>query len=145
MKTYIGIDPGVLTGFAVVQSEGQKVLFWELYTLAFWECFDKLMFWHSNNKENLHVMIEDPNLNRPTFYRNGQSVAAINKISQNVGANKRDAQLWIEFMDFYGIKYTAVRPTKTKLNACDFAKLYNIHKPCSQHARDAFRLVGMRV
>jgi hypothetical protein len=145
MKTYIGIDPGVSTGFAVVQSEGQKVLFYELHTLSFWQCFEKMMFWHVNSdKYNCEVIIEDPGLNKPIFYRN-QSGAAMNRISQNVGSNKRDAQLWIEFCEFYGIKYAVVRPTKTKLNAGDFARIYNIQKSCSQHARDAFRLVGMRV
>ena len=140
MKTFIGIDPGVSTGFAVWRPQNKH---YELATLSFWECYSRLILWHISLDKELHVYIENPNLNKPVFSR-GVSAAAQIKIAQNVGANKRDAQLWIEFCEFYGIQYSEVRPTKSKQSPAEFAKMWGISKPCSQHARDAFDLIGGR-
>jgi hypothetical protein len=141
MKTFIGIDPGVATGLAIWIPETKH---YELYTLSFFEAYSRILTWHIALDDELQIIIENPNKNRPTFERGALVTAKRNKISQNVGENKRDAKLWIEMCRFYGIKYTDVRPTRTKLTAEGFEKFFGIKTKCSQHARDAFRLIGGR-
>ena len=145
MKTFIGIDPGLSVGFAVLNIDDTGQESRKCETLSFWEAMFKIHLFHVNTaKDSLLVVIEDPNLNRPTFYRPGTNQAIMHRISQNVGANKRDAQLIIEYMDFYKIKYLRVRPTDKKKNAEFIKKIAPDLGRTSQHARDAYMLIAGR-
>lgn len=112
----------------------------DLTTVDIFDCMKELHFWQELTKNSLRVYIEDPNLNRPTFLRKGQSLRAMQKISQNVGSNKRDANLLIDFCKKHDIDCQPVRPVRKKLCQEDFERLTNYTKRTSQHARDAAML-----
>ena len=133
---HVGIDPGVNVGFAI--SHKGKLL--QLSTLTFWEAVQELE--QLAEGAQLHVYIENPNANKPTFWKQGaESQKAREKISQNVGANKRDAQLLIEKVELLGVKVLPVPPKTKKFTADSFRKLSGWESTCSQHARDAAMLV----
>ena len=159
-KIVIGIDPGRHTGICILGSLGKKKHPPLLYTTSFWGCVGKLLNikgFADLSKAEMHVYIEDPNINKPVFIpwngeaqsfnlvaaRHPESMRHILPIalrkSQDVGSNKRDARLLMEFMDVERIAFTAVRPGK-KLAAKEFGNITGYKKRTSQHERDAMML-----
>lgn len=134
---HVGIDPGVNVGFAL--SHKGKLL--QLATLSFWEVVAELEALAEGAR--IHVYIEDPNANRPTFHKKGADNAAKReKISQNVGMNKRDAQLLIQKVELLGVSVVPIPPRGSKItDAALFRKLTGWEATSSQHARDAAMLV----
>lgn len=141
----IGIDAGVNTGFA--QWNTDKNEFDGILTLTFWEAITKLeqiqeleQFIPEDRK--MHVYLEDPNVNKPTFFHKATASRVREKISQNVGSNKRDAQLIAEFCRYRSIKITLVPPNrKGKMKPEAFKQISNYKGKTSQHGRDAALLV----
>jgi len=136
----IGIDPGVHVGFAVWSRTTKE--FEKISTCSFWQCIAELDIMHEAYID-ITVVIEDVTQNRPTFNR-GVYGAVQNKISQNVGSNKRDCQLIIEWCEERGIKVVRLRPNKnsmTKKSAAYFRQQTGWTKKTSQHGRDAAFLV----
>lgn len=137
-KLFIGIDPGVNTGVAGWSTEEKKLV---LFTMTFWEAIDYLK--QVSDITSTVVVIEDVTQNKPTFNRN-MNVRANTRISQNVGQNKRDCQLIIEWCELNNIEVIRVRPTKgslTKLDADQFKKITGYEGRSSSHSRDAAMLV----
>ncbi len=136
-KLYLGIDPGTHTGFSVWNSSRQKIM--QMSTLTFFSTLKEL----DKYKEfyyDVKVIIEDPNQNRPVFNR-GLSMPMNLKVAQNVGMNKRDAQLLIEYCNLIGLKVLTIRPTRGKHNMKSFTQITGWSQRCSQHARDAAMLI----
>lgn len=132
---YIGLDPGVKTGVALLL-RGQAM---QVYTLEFWEAIAFLANAQAQHGPLL-VVIEDPNLDRSLYARHdGIAGNRRTKIAQNVGANKRDAQLLLAWCARAEVATRAVRPPG-KLTAEIFTAATGI-KRCSQHARDAGHLL----
>ena len=147
-RIFIGIDPGRNTGFAVW--DAQKKEFFEMHTFDFWKTVSLLERYAAlddsaleveNRKLEIHVVIEDPNQNKPTFSKHRQSATVREKISQNIGANKRDAQLLIELAKNLGLTVHAIRPDRAKWTAETFKSYTGYHGRTSEHSRDAARLV----
>ena len=137
-RIFIGIDPGVSTGYALWEDD-------KLYvdTGTFWSVVGTLeQFGRDARPEGTEivVVIEDPNLNRPVFPR-GVNPAMMLKVAQNVGANKRDAQLLIEWAESWELEVRRVRPVSKKWDAETFQKITGYNGRTSQHARDAAKLV----
>jgi hypothetical protein len=157
IRRIIGIDPGVHTGFAMTVRDTENLSWhlaekgteWNLETFSFWGAVKRLAAIQLEHPDQLpKVYIEDPNINKPTFHRKlgGESMrsyqARMHKISQNVGMNKRDAQLLIDWLSMRGWDYYPVPPRKAaKVNAEYFKKLTGYSKRSSQHARDAAMLI----
>lgn len=140
-RLLVGLDPGISTGMAVLDQRAAAPM--RVHTLDFWQTTEYLRELHETHGPALLVLIEDPNLNRSLYARFDEVAGARRtKIAQNVGANKRDAQLLLAFCARLGIETQAVAPLG-KLDAALFAKLTGI-KQCSQHARDAGRLLLAR-
>lgn len=149
MSISIGIDPGKSTGYAI--SINKKLTM--LATISFWECVDMLYEVPEESKPFCKVFIEDPNINRPIFMKPGvfkgkgsekSEQLMMQKIAQNVGANKREASLLIELCNKLGIEVVPCQPTKksmTKLNSEQFNKLTGWVGRTSSHSRDAGILV----
>lgn len=147
-RYYIGIDPGKKTGFAVWDSVDKR--FAEIATKTFWITVDEvassafLMSYRSASRSMFKIVIEDPSQNRPTFFRPGTTPRQMQKISQNVGANKEHALLLIERFESLGFEVLRVRPsgkTQTKLSADAFKRIAGYKGRTSEHARDAAMLV----
>jgi hypothetical protein len=144
-KIAIGIDPGVSTGFAVWDIRAKK--FSLICTLDFWSTIDKIKEYHSHYGDNLLVVIENPNGNKPVFFKKGvKSNAMAIRVGQNVGSNKREASLLIEYCNINGISVKEVVPKgsknkKGKVTKEYFAKISGYTERTSQHGRDAGMLV----
>lgn len=146
-KILVGIDPGANTGFAIWNKSEQKFI--NILTLSFWEAIThlkELRTRHHLGLEKLEVFIEDVTQNKPIFHKDNRpkSGQAHDRISSNVGMNKRDCQLIIEWCQINDVKLTKVRPTKksfTKLSKEEFKKITGYEGMISEHARDAAMLV----
>lgn len=143
-KLYVGIDPGAQTGVA----EWTGLALRHLKTYTFWEAVYYLMTLKdcaAADGYKVIIYIEDPNMNPATHDHREVKKNVREKISQNVGSNKRDAQLLIEYCE--GImKYEVhkIKPSKhgaSKLNAGKFQTQTGCSIQCSQHARDAAMLI----
>lgn len=139
MKVFIGIDPGVSCGFALYKPATGYL--W-LETFTFWELIQQLTS-HVFNEPRPVVYIEDPRGNKPVFFR-GLTIKKNNRVAQNVGSNKRDAALIIEWCRDHGFEVVTVTPNSrslTKLTAEQFNKMTGYEGRSSQHARDAACIV----
>lgn len=144
---YIGIDPGVHVGWAVLDNKNKEIIIYD--TITFWQAIERIK-WYKNhnqfdNKNNFKIILEDPNLNKPVFNKDDVSPGAKQKaylrIAQNVGSNKRDAQLIHEFCTLNNIPILTVKPTTEKWDAIMLKKITGIDERTSQHVRDAIKLV----
>lgn len=139
---YIGIDPGVQVGWAVWDSKEKK--FKKYHTLNFWDCITSIQSYTYYPTE-FKVILEDPNLNKPVFNKPGVNPDAKQKaylrIAQNIGSNKRDAQLIHEFCIENQIPIQTVKPSTEKWDAVTLKKITGIDERTSQHVRDAIKLV----
>ncbi len=137
MKTYLGIDPGAKTGYALWRDK-------QLYvsTTTFWAMARTLEQFAVPDHAHLEiiVVIENPALNRPVFPRLLTRNAML-KIAQNVGANKRDAALLIELAESLGFEVRQVKPTSAKWNRQTFERITKYTGRTSQHGRDAAKMV----
>ena len=134
---YIGIDPGSSTGVAIWENGKYSLI----KTLEFWEAVTLLMDYLD---KEITAVIENPNLNPPVFNR-GQDYRQAMKIAQNVGMNKRDAQLWIDFFKRAEIPVIEVKPESSKWTKETFYNFTGYEGQTSQHGRDAGKLVfGMK-
>lgn len=128
----IGIDPGVNTGIAVAVDGVLEVV----ETRDFWRAVELV-----DNYRCLAftLIIEDPRGQRvaPSQYNSARL--------RGVGSVERDAKLWIEYAERYGIPYRAVKPGKLrKIDAATFAKLTGWTGRTSEHARAAAMMVHER-
>jgi len=139
---YIGLDPGVNTGMAIWDPHKKIITYAK--TLSFWDVIQKLMILKDEEPE-LHVVIENPAGNKPVFRTKfaGQTGndRVMDKITQNIGSNKRDGQLLAEFCANANIPLTLVTPSKKKYTKETFEKLTRYTTLTSQHSRDAAMLV----
>lgn len=133
----IGIDPGVNNGFAILNENKQ----FKLKTLSFWYLiseFEKLL----KSGVNFSVYIEDPTGNKPVFPEkiNKKKLSEAFRVAQNVGSNKRTAQLIFEYFDLNKIKYFRIVPRKNSLTKISKERLKQLTKydgRSSSHSRDA--------
>lgn len=133
----IGIDPGVNTGIAVAVDGVLELV----RTESFWAAVALVGMWRvsMNQGETLELIIEDPRGQRvaPSQYNSARL--------RGVGSVERDAKLWIEYAEHYGIPYRAVKPGKLrKIDAATFAKLTGWTGRTSEHARAAAMMVHER-
>jgi hypothetical protein len=137
---FIGIDPGVETGYAVWCRSRKQ--FTELVTLSFWTAYDRIV---ANEPANVEIFIENPDLLPKALYRRTGVIEhplMRERMAKNVGSNRREASLLIERLQALGYTVTAVRPmTARKWTAEQFARYTRHEGRTSQHVRDAGRLV----
>ena len=142
VSNFIGIDPGANTGFAIWDAIHKKIVFTKTYT--FWDCIEHLIL--LNNKPNFDfvVVIEKPSGNKPTFSHHTRNRE---KISQNVGENKRDEKLIVDFCVRNEIPVFPITPGKYSMTGMKQGA-FNEHTgylgSTSGHARDAAMLVFNR-
>ena len=133
----IGIDPGVSTGFAIAR-DGKII---NVKTVDFWDCIKLL---RDMQNMGIVVYVENPNVNKPVFYKRGATnTAMMQRVAQNVGSNKRDAQLIIEFCHRNGIDVRPQAPQRGSkdVDAKYFQLLTGYTGSTSQHGRDAAMLI----
>lgn len=147
-KIHIAIDAGATTGIAIWDGTFLKLDSGGFWDIIYWiekYIYDDL----KPNKIDFIIYIENPNLNKITFRRRGHFRTDDRK-AQNVGMNKRDAKLWIEWCELNKIPYVPVKPLRKKKNGVfiwkgvdgkishqEFISLTKYQKQTNQHERDA--------
>lgn len=135
----VGIDPGTSTGVATWDCSARRFI--KLDTMDFWSCFVYVTVNLKGRHDKILVVAEDPGLNKPVFPRGTSSQAVRSKIAQNVGMNKKEADLLIEGIRKCGVPVRTIRPNKSKLNADQFKQMTGYQGRTNEHKRDAGRLV----
>lgn len=138
MTTWIGIDPGVHTGFAVWQ--GGR--FSELETFPLHRAFLRLLTIVDHvGPETVRVVFEDARQRK--WIPREASISEAKGRAQGAGSVKRDCAIWEAVCKDYGISFDAVPPRQglTKLTPEAFARLTGVTERTSNHARDAAMLV----
>lgn len=159
MRKYaIGIDPGRNTGVAVWSKTERKLV--KLITLDFWSVIDFLDTFVSSMQAqdwgalgihvpfmdvDYEVVMEDPQLNETTFAR-GVEPKLMLKVAQDVGRNKEQAFLLIEWMKKRKIQFRTIQPKNRqrgggKWTADYFRKMTGWQGSSNEHTRDAARFV----
>lgn len=133
--TYIGIDPGVHTGFAVWHSESRYLAEVETYSIT--QAMERVkMLADILGKDNIRVFVEDAR-KRKWFGNSGREKL------QGAGSVKRDSRIWEDWCREQGLQYRMIAPgcNRTKLTGAQFKTITKWQGRTSEHARDAACLV----
>jgi hypothetical protein len=138
MERYlIGIDPGIVNGFALYDRTSKTL--WSVSSLKLHELFAELSkeLKSGITYSPFHVFIEDPHT-----WHNFSGMADYSRL-QGAGAVKQTYKHIIEFLEANSIPYT---PTKLqgnmkKLKAEQFKQITGWDKPTNEHGRDAAMIV----
>ena len=138
---YIGIDPGVKTGYALWSRSLKKFCYISSDTIT------KTMDWvkwvasevaKSDNPSSLFIRVEDA---RKRKWFGPGSKAKL----QGAGSIKRDCKMWESFLTEQKIPFEMVDPKDmkgfTKLDQDVFRKMAKWDKSTNEHSRDAAMLV----
>lgn len=137
MKPYIiGIDPDtVKSGFAIYSTEENALV--ELRAVKFFDLFEYL----KQIKDMIFLCrIEAGWLNKKSNFhtRYGQSKAAGERISKNVGSNAETGRKIAEMCEYLGVEYELVKPIGTKdIDHFIFKKITGWRGKTNQDTRDA--------
>lgn len=134
--TFIGIDTGTKTGFAVW--DGKRFL--EIETLKLWQALDRVRAMKEQG-EDITVVFEDARQRK--WIPREKNISQYRGKMMGAGSVKRDAVIWEEFCIDNGIKFFSVPPGKglTKWSAQTFAEVTGWQGRTSNHGRDAALLV----
>lgn len=130
--TYIGIDPGAITGVAIWVSKDKY--FEDIFSCNILRAMDRLGIYTIFG--NTIFIIENPNL-RKWYGTNSKGK------EQGAGSIKRDYSIWCEWFFMNGVEYMAVNPKdiNTKMKAKPFKNLTGWNERTNSHARDAAMMV----
>lgn len=138
-RYYVGIDCGVITGYAVWWKE-RKVLS-AVNSAGILACIEELKHLYTCNPGAVFVRVEDARLRK--WIPKQKNEKAERGKREGAGSVKRDAIIWQEFLESWNIDHEFVAPknNKTKVAAEYFKKLTGWPSPTNSHARDAAMLV----
>lgn len=134
-RYYIGIDPGVNTGFSIWDRATRN--FHKVDTLSIHQAFKMVENCiYSFGLENIHVRCEDARL-RKWFGNAGREQL------QGAGSIKRDSKIWEDYLTDLKISFELVAPkaNKTKLTAEQFKRITGYQERTNEHSRDSSMLV----
>lgn len=134
--TFIGIDTGTKTGFAVW--DGKRFL--EIETLKLWQALDRVRRMKEQG-EDITVVFEDARQRK--WLPREKSISQYRGKMMGAGSVKRDAVIWEEFCVDNGIKFFPMPPAKglTKWSPQTFSEVTGWKGRTSNHGRDAALLV----
>ena len=129
---YIGIDPGVTTGFAVWNRKDKS--FEMIGSGKILDVMRKLEIYPVLHR--CEFVIENPSL-RKWFGKSGRERL------QGAGSIKRDYSIWLEWFEHNGATFRGIAPKviKTKLDAAQFKKITGYAERTNSHSRDAAMMV----
>lgn len=132
---WIGIDPGVNTGWAVWTGKA----FSELETLPLHRAMLRLL--ELTQVHDVRVVFEDARQRK--WIPKERTLSEFRGRAMGAGSVRRDCAIWEAVCKDYRIPYDAVPPRAgmTKLSEEAFARLTGWAKRTSNHARDAAMLV----
>ena len=136
MTLFVGIDPGVTTGFAIWDAADQKFISVSSNDIV--QAMLRVERIHRNG--SLHsVTFEDARL-RTWFGSKGREAL------QGAGSIKRDCQIWANWLGYIGCAYKSVSPKEKgpKVSAESFKAMTGWQGQTNEHGRDAAMLVVHR-
>lgn len=136
---FIGIDPGVRTGFAAWDKKF-KTLY--VSTLQIHRALDDVIGRLQNfNAEDILVIVEDAR--QREYLPRERSNAEYRGKLMGAGSVKRDCTIWEDFLTDKKIPFQMLPPAagRSKWSVQYFQSITKYKKPTSQHARDAAALV----
>ena len=130
---YIGIDPGVTTGYAEIVDGEYRLIkqFNIIQAMNYIRIMNSLEIWE------ICLHVENPNL-RKFFGNSGKEKY------QGAGSIKRDYKIWTEFAAEYGIRLFPIAPMaigSSFNNEAIFHAATGYKKKCGAHARDAAKII----
>lgn len=160
IKYVVGIDGGANNGYCIFDRTINKIT--KLKTLNFWKLIQNLDEDFFDN-ENINIndcvfIVEDPNQINPNFQFKKKfgtrvigNISIFDRISQNVGMNKRTTQLIAEYISNKDGIVILSKPEKSKIDkdkflfVCQNLNILDNEKmdeySFSQHAIDSFMLI----
>lgn len=131
---FIGIDPGVVTGFAIWMPDLND--FDSVFSTNITSAMQLIEVYHKQHDDKLHVIVEDARMIKKFSNHDFNP-----KKYQGVGSVKRDCAIWEEFLEGKGISYQLKKPRNTKIDTSTFNKITGWTSRTNNHARDAAMLV----
>lgn len=133
---YIGIDPGVNTGFALVRDGKLETV------CSFTAVQAENVILAELKGDEVFVYVEDARLMGaiPSKYRHKGKDGQDAKKEQGVGSVKRDSQRWHEWLIHHNIPHMLVSPRANRYKKCDadlFKRLTGWEGKSNEHGRDA--------
>lgn len=131
---FVGIDPGVNTGFAVWLPEIKQLSF--VASLPIHDAMRRVDEIHRQAGEGLFVVFEDARA-RKWFGNSGREQL------QGAGSIKRDSKIWADYLTDLRIPFAAISPQAkgAKWDAGRFKRITGWPHKTNEHGRDAALLV----
>lgn len=134
---YIGIDPGVKTGFGLIDGNRKSVKSYKIH-----DALSAIAQVAKNSSKSIHVRVEDAR-QRKWFGNNSKEKL------QGAGSIKRDSKIWEDFLTDANkltkgrLTFEMVHPIKggTKIDTKIFKQITGINERTSEHGRDAYMLI----
>lgn len=126
---YIGIDPGVTTGYAEIYKG-------EYITIRQMDIIDAMEAVRINKETGFDICLHVENPNKRTYYKPGTA--------QGAGSIKRDYSIWVSFAAKHNIRMFPISPAdigSTFNNEAVFKAATGYQKKCGIHARDAAKII----
>jgi hypothetical protein len=126
---YIGIDPGVMTGYAEI-IDGKYVTITQSDILT---CINKVI---TRQSEGYDICLHVENPNQRTFYKKGAD--------QGAGSIKRDYTIWKDAAEKHKIRFFPITPASIGSsfnNITVFHAATGWSKKAGKHARDAAKII----
>ena len=135
----VGVDPDCdKSGVAVLNPITKEL---ELCNLTFFQLFDYLQF--DKDKIKL-VVVEAGWQNRGNWHAVKGSPSINAQIGQRTGANHQVGKLIVQMAAYLGLETELVKPTRSKVDAKQFARITGVIGRTNQEIRDAGILVWGR-
>lgn len=136
-RYYCGIDTGKFTGFAVWDRHIKKIIVCDTLKIhrALQEVKERTAWSDKKTNDKWFFRIEDARLRK--FFK-GENIAA--KI-QGAGSIKRDAKIWEDAMEDWGLDFEMLPPGITSYTEEYFKTVTRWKGRTSNHARDAAWIV----
>lgn len=137
----IGLDPGVVTGFAIWDSAARQLL--QVTSLPIHEAMDRVRDMVQAGSVR-KVRFEDAR-KRDTWFgkmdKKQEKYGAA--VREGVGSVKRDCAIWEGYLTSLGVPFEAIKPSKgsTKWDAAYLKRVTGWSQQTNEHARDAAVLV----
>lgn len=136
-RFFVGIDPGINTGYAVYDAHLKEIV--KMETTTFWSVFELI---ETHYPFNTVIVIETPKKTRLYARQDGlEGHRQREKVAANAGGNAREAELLADGLELSGYTVLRITPTRHKLDAREFARITKITEKTNQHVRDAVMLV----
>lgn len=133
-KWYVGIDPGVNTGFSIWNGVDRRLMLVD--SMPIHEAMANVSSMDPEQLSETLFRVEDAR-QRTWFGKNNEAQL------QGAGSIKRDSTIWEDFLKSKGANYEMVKPkhNRTKLKAEPFVQYTGWKEKTNEHGRDSAMLV----